>query len=295
VVRCFNCNKVGHKQYDCLNNKTKERKDGNKTEANKKGDNRKELRKKEDKSSSFKRSKGSSRVTALSASSNSDAWYIDSGATTHMTNRKVWLDNYSDCGSKEIRIANGDKLHGFGQGNVVKTSDNSECGVINHITYVPKLSTNLLSVITMVRRGMIVNFSSKGCQIFSESNCNIEGDVLASTLEIDGMYRLCLEREIAHVTVERQMQVLWHKRLGHLSLNGMKQLREEIAKHLDFSDQYIQPCVSCIQGKKTRLFLRIKAKQQQASLSLYTDICGPMNTELWNGSKYLLTFIDDFT
>jgi hypothetical protein len=86
---------------------------------------------------------------------------------------------------------------------------------------------------------MIVNFSSKGCQIFNESNCNIEGDVLASTLEIDGMYRLCLEREIAHVTVERQMQVLWHKRLGHLSLNGMKQLREEIAKHLDFSDQYI--------------------------------------------------------
>jgi hypothetical protein len=154
VVRCFNCNKVGHKQYDCLNNKTKERKDGNKTEANKKGDNRRELRKKEDKSSSFKRSKGSSRVTALSASRNSDAWYIDSGATTHMTNRKVWLDNYSDCGSKEIRIANGDKLHGFGQGNVVKTSDNSECGVINHVTYVPKLSTNLLSVSTMVRRGV---------------------------------------------------------------------------------------------------------------------------------------------
>jgi hypothetical protein len=49
-------------------------------------------------------------------------------------------------------------------------------------------------------------------------------------------------------------------------------------------------------GKKTEdVFLRIKAKQQQASLSLYTDICGPMNTELWNGSKYLLTFIDDFT
>jgi hypothetical protein len=32
VVRCFNCNKVGHIQYDCLSNKTKERKEGNKTE-----------------------------------------------------------------------------------------------------------------------------------------------------------------------------------------------------------------------------------------------------------------------
>jgi beta-glucanase (GH16 family) len=80
---------------------------------------KKELMKKEDKSSSFKRSKGLSHVAALSASSNSDAWYIDSGATAHMTNRKDWLHNYSDCGSKEIKIANGDKLDGFVQANVI--------------------------------------------------------------------------------------------------------------------------------------------------------------------------------
>jgi hypothetical protein len=57
-----------------------------------------------------------------------------------------------------------------------------------------------------------------------ESNYNIEGDVVASMLEIDDMYRLYLKQERAHVTVERQTQVLWHRRLGHLSLNGMKQL-----------------------------------------------------------------------
>jgi hypothetical protein len=154
------------KQYDCPNNKTKKRK-GNKAEDNKKGDNKKELKKKEDKSSSFKRSKCLSCITVLSASSNSDAWYIDSGAAAHMTNRKDWLHNYNDCGSKEITIINGGKLHGFGQSNViVKTNDNGECGVINHVTNIPKLLTNLLSISTMVRRGMIVNFSSKGCQIY---------------------------------------------------------------------------------------------------------------------------------
>jgi hypothetical protein len=105
----------------------------------------------------------------------------------------------------------------------VKTSDNGECGVINHVTYVPKLSTNVLAVSTMVRRGMSVKFSSKGCQIYSKSNCNTDGDVVASMLEIDDMYSLRLIQERAHVTVERQTQELWHKRLGHLSLNGMKQ------------------------------------------------------------------------
>jgi hypothetical protein len=43
--------------------------------------------------------------------------------------------------------------------------------------------------------------------------------------------------EKADVAVERQTQELWHKRLGHLSLNGMKQLREGMARGLDFSDQ----------------------------------------------------------
>jgi hypothetical protein len=209
-----------------------------------------ELMKKEDKSSSFKRSKDLSLVAALSASSNSDAWYTDSGATAHMTNRRDWLDNYSDCGSKEIKIANGDKLDGFVQANViVTTSDNGECGVINHITYVPKLSRNVLSVSTMVHN---VNFSSKGCQIYSESDCSIEGNVVASMLEIDGMYRLCLKQGRDHVTVERQMQELWHRRLGHLSLSGMKQLRGGMAKGLDFSDHNIQPCMSCIQEKQNR-------------------------------------------
>jgi hypothetical protein len=84
VVRCFYYNRVGHKQYDCPSNKTKERR-----EDKEKGDKKKELKKKEDKSYSFKRSKGFSHITALSASSNSDAWYIDSGATVHMKTEKT--------------------------------------------------------------------------------------------------------------------------------------------------------------------------------------------------------------
>jgi hypothetical protein len=76
-----------------------------------------------------------------------------------MTNRKDWLDNCNDCDSKEITIDNSDNLHSFGLGNViVDASDNGECGVINHITYVPNLSTNLLSVSTMVCRGYECKF-----------------------------------------------------------------------------------------------------------------------------------------
>jgi hypothetical protein len=125
---------------------------------------------------------------------------------------------------------------------------------------------------------MIVNFSSKGCQIYSESDCSIEGNVVASMLEIDGMYRLCLKQGRDHVTVERQMQELWHRRLGHLSLSGMKQLRGGMAKGLDFSDHNIQPCMSCIQEKQNRRrFPKNKSKRATGKLVLiHTDICGPI-------------------
>jgi transposase InsO family protein len=69
-----------------------------------------------------------------------------------------------------------------------------------------------------------------------------------------------------------------------------------MGKGLDFSNQDIQPCVSYIQWKQNRrCFPKNKSKTATGKLEpIHTDICGPMNTKSWNGSKYLLTFIDDF-
>ena len=87
--------------------------------------------------------------------------------------------------------------------------------------------------------------------------------------------------------------MLWHKRLGHISRERVERLiKNDILPSLDFEDMEI--CVDCIRGKLS------KAKNKGASRSsdlleiVHTDISGPYSTTIC-GSRYFLTFIDDFS
>jgi len=63
---------------------------------------------------------------------------------------------------------------------------------------------------------------------------------------------------------------------------------------LDFTNWDI--CVDCIKGKQTSHISKYPATRSTESLQLiHTDICGPFDVPSWNGEKYFITFIDDFS
>ncbi|KMQ82572.1 retrovirus-related pol polyprotein from transposon tnt 1-94 [Lasius niger] len=82
--RCFVCNEKGHRALDCPKNTNK-------------------LNSKKSLKETEKKTDDLALLTALSAKIiNKDDWYIDSGATMHMTKRKDWLTNYNPTMKKEI-------------------------------------------------------------------------------------------------------------------------------------------------------------------------------------------------
>jgi len=87
---------------------------------------------------------------------------------------------------------------------------------------------------------------------------------------------------------------LWHKRLGHISKPRIQRLvSDEILEPLDLSD--FEVCVECIKGKRTNI-TKLGAKRAKDILELvHTDICGPFPTPSWNGQKYFISFIDDYS
>lgn len=93
------------------------------------------------------------------------------------------------------------------------------------MTYVPLLSTNILSVSTMVKRGIKVIFSEDGCKIYHKCDCQIKGDVKATASNVDGIYKLDLLSKKACVAVQKSTRRLWHRRLGHLNRTGMRLLK----------------------------------------------------------------------
>lgn len=48
-------------------------------------------------------------------------WYIDSGATSHMTSDKNFFRSFRSGNNEKLKLANGDyvEIHGIGEGNVI--------------------------------------------------------------------------------------------------------------------------------------------------------------------------------
>ena len=88
---------------------------------------------------------------------------------------------------------------------------------------------------------------------------------------------------------------LWHKRLGHISKERIERLvKNEILPNLDFTDLGI--CVDCIKGKHANHTNKKRATRSIQLLEvIHTDISGPHDVPSFDGEKYFITFIDDFS
>ena len=89
---------------------------------------------------------------------------------------------------------------------------------------------------------------------------------------------------------------LWHLRYGHLNFKGLQLLGQKgmilgLPKIGSFD-----LCEGFIYGKQSRRSFPIeKAWRRSTCLELiHADLCCPMNTKSFGGSRYFLLFTDDF-
>ena len=76
--------------------------------------------------------------------------------------------------------------------------------------------------------------------------------------------------------------MLWHKRLGHFSIERIKRLvKEGILKDLDFID--LGTCVECIKGKQTNKTTKGAKRSSELLEIIHTDIYDPFSTPCLNG------------
>lgn len=128
-------------------------------------------------------------------------WYVDSGASSHLTCNMGWLKDVCYSGfTKEIMIANRStvSVECCGTVNVTtSTAENDYNITVEKVLCVPHLATNLLSVGGLVKQGNKVRFTGKGCEIFNKKNT-----LVATASLINGVYKLNTSTSLVAAAIE---------------------------------------------------------------------------------------------
>ena len=116
--------------------------------------------------------------------------------------------------------------------------------------YVPSFSWNLILVFRLVHFGYSFHFSETSFSLTYKSYC-VRNGILS-----DGLYHIFLQNDttynslhvqigIQRCVVNEDSSILWHRRLGHISIDRIKRLvNDGVLSTLDFTN--FETCVDCI-------------------------------------------------
>lgn len=264
--RCYNCNSFQHLANAC----DKPKKNGND--------------KKE------KSAKAAFMMGLFTAKDKND-WYLDSGATSHMTPHKELLHDLNQS-SDQVTSANGTQLPVCANGNSNVTFNNGSI-IVKKAMHVPGLAVNLLSISKIAALGNKVVFEKNYCEVFNAAN-----ESVLKCYQSDGVYKIKADTEKCFIAKGKTNVLTWHRRLGHVNYVTMKKMRDGAVEGVDFfgDETNIKNCRICAMGKMTKqMFKASETKTVKLLELIHTDLMGPMETISFGRAKYVLTFIDDYS
>lgn len=226
--------------------------------------------------------------SALATNENiNDEWFIDSGATKHMTHVNHDFMNKRKPIISEVKVADNSKvkIDHVGEFNCVFDDKLKNSVTLTEVQYIPNLCVNLLSVSQIVKRKYTVVFDINGCKILNEN-----GDLMAEGKLINDMFRIKIKTSESACSVKKcDDSFLWHRRLAHCNFNTLK-------KVLNIPIKGELKCDTCAQGKHARSPFSEKGDRANKLLELiHSDVCGPFSVRSLSGAVYYVSFIDDYS
>lgn len=227
-------------------------------------------------------------VASVPAQTNSN-WYVDSAASTHITNDLSSLSLYEPYqGSEQVTVGNGTTLpiHNTGNG-ILPTPTHSFS--LNNVLHVPGIASNLVSVHQLAK--------DNDCTVTFDENSFVVQDkthkqVLFQGQHIDGLYQVSPIPNPSSGTSPscfsaKAPQDIWHQCLGHPSAEKFHHLTSKFHIPVVSNNKRASSlCSHCCVAKSHRLPFALSNSTVDKPLALiHSDVWGPFLPSVF-GLKY---------
>ena len=244
---------------------------------------------------------------ASAAEAHNSDWVIDSGASIHLTPDRQHMFNYrSVTPHTGVTFVNGQQAEAIGQGDLllrVKTASGTSNVKLQNVLHVPQATVNLFSTKQAMDNGAEITFKDNRCDITVNGKVRMEG-----IRQRDGLMVIRQDKQqptyAMAATASKESAELWHRRFGHLGYDNLFKLKDKgmvegiSVPAQDFKEQQAQKlfCEACTLAKQHRLPFPSSDHKSSCQIELvHMDVCGPLQVTSEGGTRYLATFVDDFS
>ena len=184
-------------------------------------------------------------------SSNLALWYLDTGATNHMTGRREFFSIVDESTISSVKFGDNSRIQIRGKGEIeVNKKDGSTLRLCN-VLFIAKLEANILSLGRLDEEGYRMIMGEGKLTIF-----NPNGQLFAEfhrSSERLYLLKLSIVDQCLITTEDTAKEWLWHSRFRHLNFHTLQEMSRR--KSVERLPPFIIPrklCQSCVAGKHHR-------------------------------------------
>nr|GEW92370.1 zinc finger, CCHC-type [Tanacetum cinerariifolium] len=281
-VRCFKCQKLRHYKKDCIRTSTTQEQSNLILE-----DNEPSLlmTTHETKHEEVLLNEGQIQPGKY-ASADASIWYLDNGASNHMTGTKSHFRDINERITGRIRFRDRSYVQIKGRGSILLGCKNNEQKIVSDVYYIPNLKSNIISLGQLTEIGCKIIMDGNKLTLY-DKNKKLLIKVERSKNRIYST-RLQIEAPICLLATIDNQAWLWHARLGHLNFDDInKMTRKGLVEGTPRINHAGQTCDAYLLRKHSRTPFPNQAKLRSKNpLDLvYGDLCGPISPATHSGKK----------
>ncbi|XP_062104243.1 uncharacterized protein LOC133815415 [Humulus lupulus] len=220
--------------------------------------------------------------------------HLDSGCSKHMTGDPSRFSSFKSKESGFVTFGDNSKGKILGIGDI----GNIYSPCIKNVLLVDNLKHNLLSISQLCDKDFRVVFESSKCSIENAST----NEVIFVGERKDNVYVIdvdSFDSKNKCLTVMNDNSWLWHRRLGHASMDSISKLvRKDLVVGLS-SIPFVKDklCDACQFGKqiKTSFHSKKEISTSRPLQLLHIDLFGPSRIASLGGKYYAFVIVDDFS